>query len=143
MGGPPLILLDTNVLSELVKPQPNQVVVDELRRVSDRTYISSVVLGELYLGVALCPDGQRKQSLRLHADAVREAYRDRTISLTAGVVQNYATSVAALRARGVSITVNDAYIAATAVTHGLRLYTRNVRDFADYPDLEVANPWQS
>lgn len=50
-------------------------------------------------------------------------------------------SVAKLKRQGATISVNDAYIAATAVTHGAVLYTRNLKDFQGYPRLEVLSPW--
>lgn len=56
-------------------------------------------------------------------------------------MENYAVSVAKLKRQGATISVNDAYIAATAVTHGAVLYTRNLKDFQGYPRLEVLSPW--
>ena len=79
------IVLDTNVISELARPRPDAAIVEFLRRVSHRTLITSVVLGELYLGVEILPAGRRKDALRRHADGVRDAYRERTLPLTGSV----------------------------------------------------------
>lgn len=140
LSGPPIIL-DTNVVSELARPAPDQTVIANLQKISDRSYITTIVLGELILGVELLSEGRRMSELRHHVEAVRDAYRDRTIPLTTESIENYAVNVAALRRRGITITVNDAHIAATAVTHGAVLYTRNAKDFDGYPGLELINPW--
>lgn len=141
-AGPPPIILDTNVLSELARPEPDTTVLAELQPVSDRTYISAITLGELRLGVEVLDEGRRRRDLLHHVHAVRDAYSDRTIPLTAAAMENYAVSVAMLKRQGVAISVNDAYIAATAVTHGAVLYTRNLKDFQGYPGLEVLSPWE-
>lgn len=134
------IVLDTNVVSELVRPRPDPDVVTYLRRVSHRTLITTVVLAEICLGVELVDEGRRKTELRRHADSVREAYRQRTIPFTAEAAQHYAVSIARLKARGVSMSVNDAYIAASAVTSDALLATLNVKDFENYPGLKLLDP---
>ena len=135
------VVLDTNVISEPVKPHPDLNVIDYLRQVSNRSYITSVVLGEIYLGVEILPEGRRKQNLRIHADSVRDAYRNRTIPFTGEMAEHYAVSVAHLKRQGIAIKVNDAYIAAAAATHGAILCTRNLKDFQHYPDLQMQDPW--
>lgn len=138
---PSVLILDSNVLSELARPRPDPTVVTELQRISDRSYISVISLAELRLGVELLEEGRRRSELLHHARSVQDAYQGRTLPLTANVVENYAVNEALLRRRGISISVNDAYIAATAVTHGAVLYTRNLKDFQGYPGLEVVSPW--
>ncbi|WP_022873373.1 PIN domain-containing protein [Nesterenkonia alba] len=134
------IVLDTNVVSELARPRPDPEVVSFLRRISHRTLITTVVLGEIYLGVELTHEGRRKAELRRHADSVRDAYRQRTIPFTAAAAQHYAASVAHLRAQGLKMSVNDAYIAASTVTSNASLATLNVKDFEHYPELELIDP---
>lgn len=134
-------ILDTNVLSELARHRPDPAVVAELRRISDRSYISVITLGELRLGVELLEEGRRRNELLHHVRAVEDAYRTRTLPLSTTAMENYAVNVARLRRRGISISVNDAYIAATAATHGAVLYTKNLKDFRGYPGLEVVSPW--
>lgn len=135
------IILDTNVLSELARPQPDPEVVAALHGVSARAYLSVITLGELRLGVALLDEGRRKRELLHHVTSVEEAFDGRTIPLSSPVIRHYATSIAQLTRRGVAISVNDAYIAATAVTHGATLYTRNLKDFERYPGLTLHSPW--
>lgn len=91
------IVLDTNVISELARPQPNKAVVEFLSAASTQTFITTIVLGEIYLGVEILPDGRRKAELRRHADAMRAAYRRRTIGFSPESAQNYALSVAEMR----------------------------------------------
>lgn len=134
------IVLDINVVSELARPQPDPAIASYLRSVSHRTLITSIVLGELHLGVELLPAGRRQDELRRHVVGVRDAYRDRIIPLTAPVVENYARAIAQLRQGGISMSVNDAYIAAATVTAGAHLCTRNVRDFESYPGLTLIDP---
>lgn len=134
------IVLDTNVVSELARPRPDPEVVAYLRRVSHRTLITTVVLGEIYLGVELLDEGRRKVELRRHADSVREAYRRRTIPFTADAAQHYAASVAQLKSQGLAMSVNDAYIAASTVTSNAQLATLNAKDFENYPGLDLVDP---
>ncbi|ATG50822.1 VapC toxin family PIN domain ribonuclease [Brachybacterium vulturis] len=140
---PSAVILDTNVLFELARPRPEPTVVTALQRISDRSYISVISLAELRLGVEFLEEGRRRSELLHHVRSVQDAYQSRTLPLAATVVENYAVNVALLRRRGISISVNDAYIAATAVTHDAVLFTRNLRDFQGYPGLEAISPWPS
>lgn len=135
------IVLDTNVISELARPRPDPGVVAYLRQVSHLTLITSVVLAEIYLGVELVDEGRRKAELRRHADSVRDAYLQRTFPFTAAAAQHYAVSIGQLKARGLSMSVNDSYIAASTVTSDARLATLNVKDFKNYPGLKLIDPW--
>lgn len=135
------VILDTSVISELASPEPDADVLAYLHTVSSRSYITTIVLAELHLGVELCPEGRRRRRLTQFVDDVRDAYTTRTIPFTADAAQHYAASVARMRARGLAIGVNDAYIAATAVTTGAILATRNTKDFRHYPGIRLRDPW--
>nr|WP_272905608.1 PIN domain-containing protein [Sediminivirga luteola] len=132
--------MDTNVVSELARPRPDPEGLAYLRRVSHRTLITTVVLGEIYLGVEFVDEGRRKTELRRHADSVRKAYRQRTVPFTAAAAQHYAVSFAQLKSQGLNTSVNDAYIAASTVTSKASLTTLNVKDFENYPGLELIDP---
>ena len=137
-----MILLDTNVLSELMKPAPEASVVrwvdDQL---VDTLYISAITRAEVELGIALLPEGRRKQQI---ADAAQQMFvqlsgRCLVFGETAAV--QYGQLVAVRTKNGRPITVEDAQIAAIALAGGLRLATRNEKDFADIPGLVVVNTW--
>lgn len=107
------------------------------------SYVSVISLAELRLGVELLEEGRRRSELLHHVRSIQNAYQGRTLPLTATAVENYAINVDLLRRRGISISVNDAYIAATAVTHDAVLFTRDLKDFQGYPGLQMVSPWPS
>ncbi len=135
------VILDTNVVSELVRPRPDRAVVEYLKAVSERSFITSIVLAELHLGVELCPEGRRKREFARFVGSVGEAYATRTIPFTVEAARNYAAAVARMQRSGMAIGVNDAYIAATAVTTDALLCTRNIKDFEHYPGIRLHDPW--
>ena len=138
-----MILLDTNVLSELMKPAPDRAVVDWLdAQVAADVFYSAVSRGEIELGIALLPEGKRKRQLEDAADAMFAHLSGKCLSFGELAASKYAHIVAARTRQGRPVTVEDAQIAAISLTHGLRLATRNVKDFADIPGLHVLNPWQ-
>lgn len=140
-----MILLDTNVLSEFMRPAPAVQVVALLdAQVSDQVWVCAVTRAEIELGVALMPDGQRKLGLQTAARAMfAEEFAGRCLPFDEQAATFYA-SIVALRARlGRPISVEDAQIAAIAQSHGLMLATRNERDFELIEGLSVVNPWQA
>ena len=139
-----MILLDTNVLSELMKPVPEENVV---RWVDDQLvntlFISAITRAEIELGIALLPDGQRKQQISDAAQQMFAQFTGRCLVFGETAAVQYGQLVAARARNGRPITVEDAQIAAIALAGGLRLATRNEKDFADIPGLVVANPWKA
>ncbi len=137
-----MILLDTNVLSELMKPAPETSVVrwvDE--QLVETVYISAITRAEIELGIALLPDGQRKQQIADAAQQMFAQFAGRCLVFGETAAIQYGQLVAARTRNGRPITVEDAQIAAIALAGGLRLATRNEKDFADIPGLMVVNPW--
>lgn len=137
-----MILLDTNVLSELMKPAPEADVVrwvDE--HLVETIYISAITRAEIELGIALLPDGQRKQQISDAAQQMFAQFTGRCLVFGETAAVQYGQLVAARTRNGRPITVEDAQIAAIALAGGLRLATRNEKDFADIPGLVVVNPW--
>lgn len=120
------MLVDTNVLSELARPRPNPAVVHWLAAQS-RVHLSVVTLEELAFGVARAR-GRPGARLRSWFDALIAA-EPALIDVTPAVARASGELRAAREARGRRVAMADMLIAATALTHGLTLVTRNVRDF--------------
>jgi len=126
-----MILLDTNVLSELMRPVPDPRVfawVDA--QPASSLYTASIVVAEILAGIALLPDGQRKSALLDAAERmVAEQFAGRVLSFNAQAAGHYAALYAERRKVGKPLEGFDGLIAATARASGAILATRNARDF--------------
>lgn len=138
-----MILLDTNVVSELMRPAPEPKVLQWLdAQPAADIWISAVTVGEIRLGIALLPDGQRKERLARLAEAMfQEEFSDSCLSYDAMAAAAYAGIVATRTRLGRPISVEDAQIAAIARSADLTLATRNTKDFLDIDELRLMNPW--
>lgn len=134
-------LLDTNVVSELVRPRPDQGVVDWIRATPDSAlHLSVLTGGELRSGVERLASGTRRERLRTWLEQELPAwFGERLLPVSPGVADHWGRLVAAARR---PLPVVDSLLAATALHHGLRLVTRNTGDFR-FPGLETVNPWKS
>lgn len=136
-----MIVLDTNVVSELMKPQPHESVAGwVLAQAAGDLYTTSVTLAEILYGIEKLPDGQRKELLTTTASEVFDAFADMVLAFDAGAAENYATIVATRDRLGLPINGFDAQIASICRTHGGDLATRNVKDF-EHTGVEVTDPW--
>jgi len=137
------LLLDTNVLSELMRPLPDQAVVKWLDAQSaDDVYISSITVAEIRLGIALLPSGRRRDGLQSLSDTLLELdFAGRCLPFDTTAAGCYANLSAEKTKAGRAISVEDAMIAAVAIANGLALATRNIRDFDAIKDLSLINPW--
>lgn len=133
------VLLDTNVLSELVKPKPDARVVRFLRNTVD-PWLCSITFHELAYGAERAPDPRRRAKLLAWIAQVRAEFAERTIAVDAAVAESSGQLRALAAAQGRPATVVDALIASAAQTRGLMLATRNTRDFEPFA-LAVVNPW--
>ncbi len=132
-------LLDTNVISELTRLDPDSRVVRFLHDEGD-LWLSSVVVYEMEYGLATLPQGRRLARLRaLHVD-ILAAFGDRLLSLDHSGARWAAELRAQARHAGSTVDVGDALIAGTAKANGLAIATRNVRDFQGM-DIHIVNPW--
>jgi len=140
MGG---ILLDTNVLSELMRPNPSTEVQNWFGQQQHAAFfVSAVTRGEILLGIALLPSGKRRDSLASAAEQMfSEDFARRTLPFDGACAAEHALLVAERTRRGHSISTEDGQIAATALIHDLSLATRNGRDFEGIDGLTVLNPW--
>ena len=132
-------LVDTNVLSELRRREPNPHVVEWFtQRPSTTLFLSVLTLGELRKGIQLIPDGERRLRLLDWLEAeLPKFFAGRILAVDASVADRWGRLQADA---GRSVPAVDSLLAATALHHGLSLVTRNVRDFM-YSGLEVVNPW--
>ena len=138
-----MILLDTNVLSELMRPLPDPNVVRWLdARPGWDVWISAVTVAEIQLGISLLPAGRRKELLLdLTGQMFQEDFPDRCLPFDCEAAFEYALIVAERNRQGHPISVEDAQIAAIARTAGLALATRNTKDFSDITGLKLVDPW--
>lgn len=135
-------LLDTNVLSEVRKPQPDRQVLEWLDQVDeDRTYLSVITLGEIARGVALLDDGRRKAALaEWLAEDLPSRFSGRVIPVDLKISLTWGRLMAEAKVRGISLPTMDGWIAATATVHDLTLVTRNTKDFRG-TGLQLLDPW--
>jgi toxin FitB len=139
-------LLDTNVLSELVRPRPNAGLVEWLaeRAGEDaRMFVSALTLAEIYRGIMRLDTGHpRFARLRSWADREMPArFAGRILAFDEHVARSWG-AITAVLPKGVNVANMDSLIAATAVHHRLVLVTRNVADMRNFSDLAIENPWR-
>jgi toxin FitB len=135
-------LLDTNVLSEAQRPEPNRGIIEWLDRLDeDRAFISVISLAEIRRGVALMDKGRRRDALAewLTRD-LAERFAGRILAVDESIAFAWGDLMAAAKKRGIGLASMDGLLAATALVHDLTLVTRNLRDFQDL-DLELLDPW--
>jgi predicted nucleic acid-binding protein len=137
-----MILLDTNVLSELMRPAPSSIVEEWLSaQPAAGTFISAITEAELRYGLALLPNGQRQKRLLAQAEAMLvEDFADRILPFDSAAAAAYAVIAATRRLAGHPISQADAQIAAIAASRGATIATRNVTDFADC-GVALLDPW--
>lgn len=139
-----MILLDTNVLSELMTAKPDEHVIRWVdAQYSTSLHICAITRAEIELGILLLPESKRKKQL---TDAANEMFYDfsgRCLSFDESAAIEYANLVKQRRNKGRPISVEDGQIAAIAIANRLLLATRNVRDFEEISELNILNPWRA
>jgi predicted nucleic acid-binding protein len=135
-------LLDTNVISEVRRPKPDQRVVSFISfRPFDQLYVSTVTLAEIRFGIELLQDPSHRSLLNAWVtNTVRPMFYDRILPITEDVVLRWRLLVESGRKIGRTFSQPDLFIAATALEYGLILATRNTKDFEDL-GLNMINPW--
>ena len=137
-----MIVLDTNVISEIFRPQPAPQVVEWLESLTGDVAITTVTLAELLAGVRRLPDGRRRSVLSARIDVALQPYRE-TRSILAfddEAADHYAEVFVAREKTGMPISMADAQIAAICRTHHASCATRNTKDFAG-TGIALINPW--
>jgi predicted nucleic acid-binding protein len=137
-----MIVLDTNVLSELMRRRPAARVVSWVdEQDGDALAITAVTVAELLYGVARLADGARKTELAGAVDAfVREDFAGRVLPFDAAAAAEYPDLVVGRERQGRPVSISDGQIAAICRSRGARLATRNVRDF-DATHVGIVDPW--
>ena len=136
-------LLDTNVLSELMRSQPAAPVLGWFaQNAQSAMHTSAVTQAEILTGVALLPVGQRRTALATSAEQMFEQdFADRCLPFNTAAAKHYAVLVAARTRQGQPVSTEDAQIAAIALAAGLTVVTRNTKDFENIDGLLQTNPW--
>ena len=137
-----MFVLDTNVVSELVRPAPNPAVYSWIHCLKKESlFFSAVGEAELRYGVAIMPDGHSKDLLVSKIDRlVQETFAERILPFDPAAASIFARLAAARRAAGLAVALADIQIAAIAQSCGMSVATRDTKDFAGM-GLEIINPW--
>lgn len=136
-----MIVLDTNVVSEAMRPDPDPAVqawLDE--QVAETLYLSSVTLAELLFGIGAMPVGRRKNLLSQTLDGLLNLFGERVLAFDTNAARHYADVVKA-RDAGKGLPTPDGYIAAIAAAHGFIVATRDTGPFAA-AGVAFIDPWE-
>jgi toxin FitB len=138
-----LIVLDTNVISEPMRPKPDAAVLAWLDAQDVETlFLSAISVGELRHGVALLPEGKRRKALAAALeDRILPLFESRILPFDGPASAAYAVVSAHARKAGMAISAADGYIAATAAAHGFAIAARDGSPF-EAAGIAVINPWQ-
>jgi toxin FitB len=138
-----MILLDTNVISEAMKPAPERAVRDWLdAQTAETLFLSSVTIAELSFGIAALPKGRRKDNLTAALAGLLALFATRILPFDTAAAQRYGELAAKARIAGRGFPTPDGYIAAIAATQGFIVATRDASAFAA-AGLKVINPWNA
>ncbi|MFI4888980.1 MAG: type II toxin-antitoxin system VapC family toxin [Steroidobacterales bacterium] len=140
-----MIVLDTNVLSALMRREPEQSVIDWLdRQAAESVWITSITLFEARFGLALLPpEGRRRQRLEAAFDQLmNDDLEERVLDFDRPAAEAAASLAAQRQRSGHSIDMRDTQIAGIVLARRAKLATRNVRHFSDL-SIEIINPWAS
>jgi predicted nucleic acid-binding protein len=139
-----MIILDTNVISEPLKPRADPAVVRWLdAQDSDTLYLTAVNLAEVLIGIALLPAGKRKRGMELAARSLQmKLFANRFLSFDREAAIAFSLLGSRAAAKGYPISVADCQIAAIAAVHGFTVATRDTAPFVA-AGVAVINPWKS
>lgn len=131
-------LVDANVLCEATRPDPDPRVIEWLKRNERDLVVDPVILGEIRFGILLVPRGRRRRQLEHWFDEIAGCIHCLSWDNETGL--RWAELLAHLRSIGRPMPIKDSLIAATALTHGLQVATRNRRDFENC-GIELVDPF--
>lgn len=137
-----MILLDTNIISELMKTQTNPAVIAWLdEQFSNELYLPVIVKAEIELGIAILDNGKHKQASLQAAELIFMGFSNRCLPFDGETASHYAKIVAFAKQQGRPMSVDEAQIAAIALQNSGLLATRNITDFDFLDNLKLVNPW--
>ena len=137
-----MIVVDTNVWSELIRPTPDRTVETWETANAPWLWFSTIVLAEFRARTTLMANGRRKDMISALIEDVIAAYADRVLVFDDRCSREYGEVLRSARDAGAPIDVADAMIAATARAHGMRVATRNTNDFAG-AGVPLIDPWRA
>jgi predicted nucleic acid-binding protein len=137
-------LVDTNIISEFIRPQPDSRVIRWLDAADPESlYVSVVTFGEIRLGIEDLPAGKRRSALEEWFEQGLPAWFDsHLLPVTKAIADRWGRLTIEAKKKGISVTTADGLIAATAIEHDLAIVTRNVTDF-ETCCAEIINPWEA
>jgi len=137
-----MIVLDTNVVSEAMKPEPHPAVRAWLNdQAAETLYLSSVTLAELLFGIAVLPAGKRKDMLAQALDGLMGLFRDRVLPFDIDAARRYAELAVKAQTGGRGFPIPDGYIAAIAASRGFIVASRDTAPY-EAAGVSVINPWK-
>ncbi len=138
-----MIVLDTNVVSEAMKPEPHPAVRAWLNdQAAETLYLSSVTLAELLFGIGSLPAGNRKDRLAQTLDGLMGLFRDRVLPFDIDAARRYAELAVSAKVAGKGFPAPDGYIAAIADSRGFIVASRDTAPY-EAARVMVINPWKS
>jgi hypothetical protein len=136
-----MILLDTNVVSEAIKPEPNPSLLAWLdAQEAETLFLSSITVAELLFGIGALPEGRRKDMLAARIDGLLDQFAARILPFDTEAARHYADLAVNARAAGRGFPTPDGYIAAIAAAHGFAVASRDMSAFTA-AGLTVIDPW--
>jgi len=138
-----MILLDTNVISEPLRREPEPGVIEWIdAQALETLYLSAITVAELRSGIALLPEGKRRTGLLENLERrVLPLFSGRVLPFDVPCTQTYAELIAKAQKAGLAIAAADGFIAATAAANGFAVATRNTSPF-EAAGITVINPWK-
>lgn len=138
-----MIIVDTNVLSEFMRPAPAAAVTIWLgRQDSEELWTTTVTEAELLVGAAILPEGKRKAELERNIDATLSRFGRRVLTFDRDAARQLAVVFSKRRAQRLDMKLADGQIAAIARAYGATVATRDIEDFA-HTGVSIINPWTS
>ncbi len=135
-------LLDTNALSEPLKPLPDAGYMTWVQSIPENQLATScMVIGELYKGLFLLGEARRKDKISSFIDDIQAVMQSSTLSLDTETAVLWGKLFATAQLSGKNPSVIDSLLAAQAIQHNLTLVTRNAKDFKEFDDLKIFCPW--